>query len=171
MDSFTAKLVVSITYIFLITEEDVCFTVQFSGHPGSSYHNRKIVYNRVLVNVGSGYNVADGVFTAPQSGNYVFLWNVMTRTTECDVYLYKNGASTHLEAFADGASFVGNSDDSGSMSQVLPLSVGDRVWVYVGDCSYIYGNAYIAFTGLKIWPKNIHYRLMCMKVFILDGIL
>ena len=38
----------------------------------ASVQEKTVVYNRVDLNVGNGYDVKNGVFTAPVAGLYVF---------------------------------------------------------------------------------------------------
>ena len=134
--------------ITLITENNkVCFTAYLSSDPGYNIPNT-IVYDRVVTNKGSAYNTADGVFTAPRAGNFLFIWNSETNGNNfCRLYLYKNGKSVDLVAVSDARSA---NSDGGSMSVVLELTTGDRVWVRAAGCEDLYGGAYISFTGCQI---------------------
>ena len=128
-----------------ISDADVCFTAHFSSVPGSHLPSI-IIYDRVTVNKGSGYNKADGVFTAPRGGIYLFMWNnVVDGGHYCYMHLYKNGRDVGLTAYSNGRSGYG---DSGSMSVMLELTVGDRIWVHNGSCGYLYGG--VSFSGSKI---------------------
>ena len=133
----------------LISENNkVCFTAYLSSNPGS-FISKTVVYDRVVTNKGSAYNAADGVFTAPRAGVYIFIWNSMTdRDHYCELDLCKNGNYVHLTAYSDARSgYV----DGGSMSVVLELTTGDRVWVRSRRCGYLYGGDFIYFTGCQIW--------------------
>ena len=133
----------------VISDEDVCFTAYLSSYPGSNVPS-VIIYDRVITNKGSGYNTADGLFTVPRDGTYLFLWNSMTASGHyCNLYLYKNGANAGLSAYSDSRSA---NTDSGSMTMVLELSTGDRIWIQSVDCGYIqtvYGWQHISFSGCK----------------------
>ena len=124
----------------------MCFTAYLSYQGPHSYQT--VAYNRVMTNKGSAYNTTDGVFTAPRAGVYIFIWNSLTTSDNyCYLYLYKNGKSVNLAAFSDGTSAV---KDSGSMSVVLDLTTGDRVWVRSAGCAYLYGDVHVSFTGCQI---------------------
>ena len=139
----------------LISESSkVCFTAHLSSPVGSlnnkySYSSRTVVYDRVVTNKGSAYNTADGVFTAPRAGTYIFIWNGQTGGENfCYLYLYKNGNSVNLAAFSDSRHSV---YDGGSMSVVLELAPGDRVWVRSGlVCGYLYSSDTQSFTGCQL---------------------
>ena len=65
----------------------------------------------------------------------------------CYLYLYKNGNRINLTAYSDARSAE---NDSGSMSVVLELTTGDRVWVRSAGCPYLYGDVHVSFTGCQI---------------------
>ena len=52
--------------------EKVAFTVTRSHE--EQLTNAKVVYNKVLVNVGNAYNPKTGEFTCPRGGVYIFTW-------------------------------------------------------------------------------------------------
>ena len=65
----------------------------------------------------------------------------------CNLLLYENGRNVGSNAYSDGRS---GHMDSGSMSVVLELTTGDRVWVHNGYCGYLYGGNLVSFSGCKI---------------------
>ena len=133
---------------FFPENDKVCFTAYLSSNPGS-YYSKTVVYDRVMTNKGSAYNTADGVFTAQRAGLYIFIWNSMTNPNKiCYQYLYKNGNSINLAAYSNGYSA---DNDGGTMSVVLELTAGDRIWVRSGHCDFLYGGEFISFTGCQLW--------------------
>ena len=137
------ELIALVRWIFIL-DEDVCFTAYLSSGPRSNVPS-VIIYDRVTVNKGSGYNKADGVFTVPRGGTYLFIWNSVTDGGHhCDLLLYKNGRFVGLVAYSNGQS---GHPDSGSMSVVLELTTGARVWVHNGGCGYSYGGSFVSFSG------------------------
>ena len=88
------------------------------------------------------------MFTAPRDGTYLFIWNSETYGGHyCYLNLFKNGRDVGPTAYSNGQSA---DPDSGSMSAVLELTVGDRVWVHNGSCGYLYGGEFASFSGCKI---------------------
>ena len=65
----------------------------------------------------------------------------------CFLGLYKNGIQSSLNAFSEGGSA---NRDSGSMSVVLELVTGDRIWVQNGGCQFLYGSYLTSFSGCRI---------------------
>ncbi|OWF43124.1 hypothetical protein KP79_PYT01918 [Mizuhopecten yessoensis] len=61
------------------------YGVSFSAELGSHLHKivrgQPIVYDRVHLNYGNGYNSSNGIFVVPLDGVYVFYWNLMTDST------------------------------------------------------------------------------------------
>lgn len=111
------------------------------------------VYDRVETNVGNGYDVRSGNFTAPENGIYVF----HTSTTSydkstCSVEVVKNGQIKDI-TWADSMSH----DDRAVASSmtILSLTKGDIVLVRVGakqGGNYLESNqnTRMSFSGFKL---------------------
>ncbi|XP_063411319.1 complement C1q-like protein 4 [Mytilus trossulus] len=107
----------------------------------SAHHT--LIYDVSVTNVGSGYNHVTGIFTAPTSGIYVFIW--VTR-----VYNGEHPTELMINTAVYGVTFLrakGSSND-GSVSGTVVANVtkGDAVFVrvhssYPGD-GYIYSNVH-----------------------------
>ena len=65
----------------------------------------------------------------------------------CHLHLYKNGESLGIIAYSDSR---GGHADHGSMSVVLELTTGDKLWVQSGNCEFLYGDQFISFLGFKL---------------------
>lgn len=113
--------------------------------------NHVIVYNNVITNIGGNYNKYSGVFTAPQSGTYVF-----TFTVYCSP---ESGVSLQLVANSqifDGVLCNAQGADwhrSVSSTAVIQINQGDSVFIRthhnvttIGDISS-YDNARTCFAG------------------------
>ena len=118
-----------------------------------SLENTQLVYDEVNLNDGNGYNKADGTFTAPSGGLYVF--HVSTGAIDNSyavMELVLNGKVRNI-GFADS----GNHTDRTFATTVtpLPLKKGDVVSTRIGNA---YGGRYIestssirtSFSGVKI---------------------
>lgn len=107
-----------------------------------------IKYDRVLTNIGNGYNKWSGHFTAPLKGLYVFSCTVMAvNGHNISVVLVKNGQKMMLANSSHSAW------ETGAISAVLVLNKGDTIWIRrYAYGRYIYGN-YNIFSGYLISGK------------------
>ncbi|CAC5416411.1 C1QL [Mytilus coruscus] len=104
----------------------------------SAHHT--LIYDVSVTNVGSGYNHVTGIFTAPTSGVYVFIWVTRVHDGEHPTELMINNA-------VYGVTFLrakGGDDGSVSGTVVANVTKGDSVFVrvhstYPGD-GYITSN-------------------------------
>ena len=108
---------------------------------------KKVVFEKVVSNLGNGYNNNTGVFTAPRKGVYVFLWTMTTyQGHSFEAYLVKNGVDIKY-LYINGGPQGGY--ETGSTSALLELKRGDRVWIRGGNGGRVdYPN--IVFTGFKL---------------------
>lgn len=111
------------------------------------------VYDRVETNVGNGYDVRSGNFTAPENGIYVFHTSTTSfDKSHCMVEVVKNGQIKDI-TWADSMSH----DDRAVASSmtILSLTKGDIVLVRVGaqlGGNHLESNRYtrMSFSGFKL---------------------
>lgn len=90
--------------------------------------NQAIAYDIVKTNVGNGYNKLSGQFQATVAGLYHFTNTVMSQPQHgIHVDIVQNGVSIGKN-WADH-----NGYESGSVSVIAELDVGDLVWVKDSD--------------------------------------
>ena len=103
-----------------------------------------ILFETVITNVGSGYNVDDGMLTTPYDGIYQFSATMMTGYHgEIWAYFSLNGRRI---AFIYGRA-SDQRHDQGDNIVVLQLTKGDRVCVMNRYTSTIWGDRYSTFSG------------------------
>lgn len=86
--------------------------------------NQAIKYDRVLINIGNGYDKWSGHFTAPVNGLYMFSCTIMAVNTDSiAVLMVKNG---QVMAYAHSNP---SPSETGAISLVLALKRGDRLWI------------------------------------------
>ncbi|XP_053710882.1 complement C1q-like protein 4 [Synchiropus splendidus] len=139
--------------------------VVFSAHlrPASTClgpftRSTAISYDVITLNHGSGYNPALGVFTAPCSGLYSISYSVYSKLALpgdrmfYKVRLMKNGvtAASMWEQNRE------DSEDSGSQTVLLPLQLGDQVYVELLGGRQLCGNVEGSntFTGFLLYPEQ-----------------
>ncbi|XP_062587015.1 uncharacterized protein LOC134248621 isoform X2 [Saccostrea cucullata] len=119
----------------------VAFTAGVTSH-SSSWNSGTLVYDKVINNVGEGYNPNTGIFTAPVEGDYVFYVSIQSYSaSSIFVDIVLNG-SNKVRAMAH----VTNPNDqyeTGTNLVTFRLQQGDTVWVkhYSGQGYYTHSDA------------------------------
>ncbi|CAC5425150.1 C1QL [Mytilus coruscus] len=93
--------------------------------------NKKIIYDKVNLNIGDGYDALTGVFTAPSSGTYIFnTVSVAYNKSYMTLLLKINGITADI-AFPDAY----DHDDRSTATTVtiVMLQKGDQVYAVNGD--------------------------------------
>ncbi|XP_062598300.1 multimerin-2-like [Saccostrea cucullata] len=128
----------------------VAFTAGVTSS-STSWNSGTLVFNKVINNVGGGYNPNTGIFTAPLNGDYVFYVSIQSAGADFyDIYvdIVFNGSSK-VRAMA----YNYNSNDlheTGTNMVTLRLQQGDTVWVkhHSGTGYYTHSDAPITtFSG------------------------
>ena len=103
-----------------------------------------ILFDTVRINIGSGFNVDDGIFTAPNDGAYQFSVTMMT-SQDGEIWAYFNLNGKRIAyIYAHGSE---SRHDQGANTVILQLNKGDRVGVVNHHTSTIYGSGYSSFSG------------------------
>lgn len=106
-----------------------CFSAEtVSATKAGSAGGRILRYETVLVNIGNGYNSANGRFTAPQQGLYFIGFNlvVSSSTFRNLSFIQKNGVA-YLEATQEQTPGSGQIDRILAASCLIYLNVNDYV--------------------------------------------
>ncbi|XP_061180568.1 uncharacterized protein LOC133189173 [Saccostrea echinata] len=104
-----------------------------------------IIFDHVISNIGSGYDITSGVFSAPTTGFYVFSWSIETygQLTECALLV--NGLKMGTSKSDQASSYY----DTTTSFAVLNLTRKDKVWVRVES-----GRAEAMHTMFSGWMIN-----------------
>lgn len=132
-------------------------TCLFSAYTGPSYNDvtgdgttYTVIFDTALVNLGSAYNTATGVFTAPVDGNYMFVCTLML-----DGFLVAHNETTltfsgsgHENRFfrMNGGAISNNGVINVTGSYILPMTAGQIKYV----------NAYVS-GGTKVIDVKDYY--------------
>nr|KAG5707860.1 hypothetical protein BaRGS_031591 [Batillaria attramentaria] len=130
-------------------QKSVGFTVQFSADPVSNVGvHGTFKFDRVVSNVGGGYDPHTGIFTAPVTGLYAFFLFLMAiNDGDIHVAIVKEGAQLD-KVFAGGP---GNSYDQGSSLLSKHMSAGEQVWVVqVTHDTTVRGDTWTVFSGFLV---------------------
>ncbi|XP_034150877.1 complement C1q-like protein 2 [Esox lucius] len=123
-----------------------------SGDTGPFTTDTPLQYKKVFSNTGNCYNPATGVFTAQVKGMYYFrftLRNNLHSTPNSVAWLSKNSQRLVSVWDANGS----DSNDHGSNAVVIPLEVGDNVYVVLQAKRLIYDDTmnYNTFSGFLLF--------------------
>ncbi|KAJ8312037.1 hypothetical protein KUTeg_009410 [Tegillarca granosa] len=131
--------------------DHVAFSASLSHDiTNNNIRNYKIVFDKIITNIGDGYDSNTGIFTVPYEGLYLFHWTILTRPgTIFDTELVVNGVPKRRNAADSGG---GKSWNSGSSMVILPLIKNDQIWVRKWESAgtTIHGNYWPGFSGLRI---------------------
>ncbi|OWF56006.1 Complement C1q subcomponent subunit B [Mizuhopecten yessoensis] len=114
----------------------VAFSVALQNNINVHDHET-MVFGHVILDEGSGYKSGDGIYTAPQSGVYVFTWSITagTHSGGHDVYtnLVVNGTPV------GGIDSDSDASNSGSSTGVVVTYVdyGDHIFIRTGSTGSI----------------------------------
>lgn len=115
---------------FSFTGPHVAFTAGFSGcctHIHRFVSGQTVKYNFVLYQVGGGYDISTGIFTAPRAGLYIIHSTVSSGRIESfwSKIVINGSEKAGMMAYNDA-----NIDIIQSASNLIvhQLQVGDRVW-------------------------------------------
>ncbi|XP_072885385.1 complement C1q tumor necrosis factor-related protein 3-like [Hemitrygon akajei] len=105
---------------------NIVFDVELKGNGHTVKPTNPIIYDRVNVNMGKGYNRKIGKFIAPRCGLYFFSYSSLPgRGTTTDVQLMKNNNVVSLIHSV----LPKNSAQLSMRNKILQLHKGDEVWV------------------------------------------
>ncbi|XP_070837823.1 complement C1q-like protein 2 [Chaetodon trifascialis] len=123
-----------------------------SGNTGPFTTATPLQYKRVFSNTGNSYNPSTGIFTATVKGMYFFrfsMFNNLNPVANSVVSLMKNGERLTSVWDTSGS----DANDMGSNAVVIPLEVGDNVYVELQANRVVYDDAmnYNTFSGFLIF--------------------
>ncbi|XP_041919795.1 complement C1q and tumor necrosis factor-related protein 9B-like [Alosa sapidissima] len=114
--------------------DDIDKTVAFTAKliPCDNYpaHNGVLKFRHILVNKREGYDATTGVFTCPMAGFYYFTVHASVYGRG-EVIIQKNGVKV---VSAYHTTLPNRMSQVASISSVIKLSLGDRVWVDLWGC-------------------------------------
>ncbi|KAK7939938.1 hypothetical protein WMY93_003264 [Mugilogobius chulae] len=127
------------------------YTGSNRGNTGPFKTATPLKYKAVHSNLGGNYNPNTGIFTARVRGLYFFrfsMFNSVSNPPNSAVSLMKNGQRV-VSVWDNGK----DNNDMGSNAAVLPLQVGDKVYVELIAGKLIYDDAthYNSFAGFLLY--------------------
>ncbi|XP_011476266.1 complement C1q-like protein 2 [Oryzias latipes] len=124
-----------------------------SGNIGPFTTSTPLKYKRIFSNYGDCYNPSTGIFTATVNGMYFFRFSMLNNVDpipKSGVSLKKN--DQRLTSVWDTSGT--DSHDIGSNAAVIPLKVGDNVYVELQENMLVFDDYmnYNSFSGFLLFP-------------------
>ncbi|XP_069119906.1 complement C1q-like protein 4 [Argopecten irradians] len=128
----------------------VAFFVGLRENVGPFKENKDLVYDKLITNVGDGYDKTTGRFTAPVNGTYQFTVVVAAQGQKKGaVNLMKEGRMV-VTVWAESFPWATSSN-----TVILNLSRGQQVWQTARkDASYFHGYMYSSFSGYLLFADE-----------------
>ena len=133
--------------LFTDPKQKVAFTAGVTSY-STTWISGTLIFDSVILNVGTGYKPSTGVFTSPVAGTYVFyVTAVEYRDQGISVDIVLNSVSK-VRAYSFGDVLY----KTGANMVVLNLQKGDSVWVRYnsGKGYYTLSVPMTTFTGLLV---------------------
>lgn len=121
------------------TDRQTTHTIAFSAyidHLGGTNHvGNTLLYNKVLGNYGTGYDTNTGIFTAPETGIYAFLWVTQVHHGSwCSTRILRNGFILSMtSSYAKAASTSLTENGSGTGFLITYMNQGDTAYVEMNN--------------------------------------
>ena len=114
---------------------------------------QSIVFDQVETNIGNGYDQYTGVFSAPESGVYVFSTTIVTLGANSTHYgVFKNRVQKTI-MWVNGFQ---NSYDSSSHTVILKLQKGDDVTIkHTESDKSVQGDLHSMFSGFLLYQADV----------------
>jgi hypothetical protein len=132
------------------TQKKVAFYAGLTENFGPVTEHTDIVFDRIITNIGSGYEPKTGRFTAPFDGVYQF--NVIVSAQgrqKAAVMVLKNGEMV-ATVWAESIPYW----STASNVAILSLDRGDQVWLLLlSRASYLHGYMYTTFSGTILFEQ------------------
>ncbi|XP_062567278.1 collagen alpha-2(VIII) chain-like [Saccostrea cucullata] len=112
-------------------KRQISFFAKLSRSVRITKRHQTVVYDLAQTNNENGYNPKNGIFTCPQSGTYVFMWNTLIYVrTYIRLEIVVSGTALYgiLEDTEEAGDY-----DSATGSVIVNLNVGDKVFIRSRD--------------------------------------
>ena len=137
-------------YISVTTTRPVAFNAQLTSDVTAIKNHQTLNFDKVMINLGNGYNGVSGVFAAPEPGLYVFHWV----NTNRDRSYMNTELIVRNQVYGKAMSDAMDHDDLAVASNlaVVQLEPGDQVWVRSGTwhSGKVAGDYYSTFSGYRL---------------------
>ncbi|CAH8522322.1 unnamed protein product [Schistosoma rodhaini] len=113
--------------------------------------NCQLIFESVMLNLGSGYDNTTGIFTVPVSGVYIFVVVISAQSYEkAGVRLLQNGKVVLL-SWCESTFWATVTNQA-----IIQLNKNDQIWLECRDEAYrLHGHMYSSLSGYLLYPHDI----------------
>ncbi|XP_045211498.2 C1q-related factor-like [Mercenaria mercenaria] len=131
------------------TQPKIAFYAQLTQDKTALGDHQPIEFDMVTTNIGNAYNKADGMFTAPVPGTYVFSWTAANHIRSFMWSQLVINGLMHGKTLTDSADHI----SVASNTVVVNLKAGDVVWIRtMADHSHrLMGSQLSTFSGWLLY--------------------
>ncbi|XP_061167442.1 heavy metal-binding protein HIP-like [Saccostrea echinata] len=128
----------------------VAFQTTLSKYLENMGNEQRVIFDKVTLNEGNGYDKKTGVFTAPDEGVYKFSWTIMTKGGKYFISEIIHDGKKIARNYADGRGLTGY--DMSTTNAIVKMKKGDKVWIrtYHNYGQYAFGEHWGNFSGNKL---------------------
>ena len=110
--------------MFTDPKQKVAFTAGVTS-ASSTWNSGTLIFNKAILNVGTGYNPSTGVFTSPVAGTFVFYVTALEYSKQYLMVDIVLNSVSKVKLVGESAAAY----QTGTNMVVLNLQKGDSVWV------------------------------------------
>ena len=132
--------------IFQVLETKVIFSAMKGPESGTNFYG-DITYDHLVLNLGNGFNIENGIFTVPISGTYRFSFAGQSASKwagQTYIYIKKNGAKIYNIWDGNGEN---QRDKNISYTWLMNLTQNDKVNLHTYNRLYARSDYPVIFTG------------------------
>ncbi|XP_061176943.1 complement C1q tumor necrosis factor-related protein 3-like [Saccostrea echinata] len=128
----------------------IAFQSSLSSNLENLGNQQTVIFDKVTLNEGNGYDKKTGVFTAPEEGIYKFSWTILTWERKYFISEIVHNGKPVLFSYSDGRGRTGNVTSSNSAN--IKMNKGDKVWIRTWGSygKFARGGNWSNFSGNKV---------------------
>ncbi|XP_061176947.1 heavy metal-binding protein HIP-like [Saccostrea echinata] len=131
-------------------KRSIAFQSSLSSTLENMGNQQTVIFDKVTLNEGKGYNKKTGVFTAPEEGLFNFSWTMKSKAGQYFVSEIVHDGKPIAYNQADGRGLTGYAMTSNTAN--IKMNKGDKAWIRTKDSygKYASGGYWCNFSGNKL---------------------
>ncbi|XP_061176946.1 complement C1q tumor necrosis factor-related protein 7-like [Saccostrea echinata] len=128
----------------------IAFQSSLRSHLVNMGNQQTVIFDKVTLNKGKGYNKKTGIFTAPDEGVYTFSWTILSMANTYFISEIVHDGKPVGKNYTDGRGRNGYVMSSTNTN--IKMKKGDKAWIrtYFTHGKFAHGEDWSIFSGNKI---------------------